>query len=160
VTTDLLHPDLVALSWLVGRWNGEGRGLWSGEIGFEFVDEMSFEHDGRPLLVYHERTRRPDGVPSHAEAGFVTVAGNGVFHWTIAEPNGITEALVGSIVAGALELDTTEIGHTPTTDNVTSVRRRLSPVEGGRLRAEVAIGVNGEPPTPHTESLLQRSSLR
>ena len=154
----MLNPDLAALSWLVGRWTGRGRGLWSAVPGFEFVDEMSFEHDGRPLLMYHERTLRPDGVPSHSEAGFVTAAGGGVFHWTIAEPNGITEVLVGSIVAGALELDTTEIGHTPTTGNVSSVRRRLSPAEGGRLRAEVAIGVNGEPAVPHTESLLQRAS--
>ncbi len=154
----MLHPDLAALSWLVGTWTGEGRGLWSADAGFEFLDELSFEHDGRPLLVYHERTVRPDGFPSHSEAGFVTAAGGGVFHWTIAEPNGITEVLVGSVVTGAFELDATEIGHTPTTDNVTSVRRRLSPAGGGRLRAEVAIGVNGEPLVPHTESLLQRAS--
>jgi len=160
VTTGSLHPDLVALSWLVGTWTGDGRGLWLGDPGFEFVDEMSFNHDGRPLLVYYERTSRPDGVRSHAEAGFVSAAGSGVFHWTIAEPNGITEVLVGSIVGGALELDTTEIGHTPTTDNVTCVRRRLSPVEGGRLRVQVAIGVNGEPPVPHTESLLEPASPR
>ncbi len=160
MTTDVLHPDLAALSWLVGSWTGEGRGLWSGDPGFEFVDQISFEHDGRPLLVYHERTLRPDGVPSHAEAGFLTAAGDGVFHWTIAEPNGITEVLVGSFVTGALELDTTEIGHTPTTDDVTSVRRRLSPAAGGGLRIEVAVGVNGKPPTPHTESVLKPASRR
>jgi len=153
-----LHPDLEALSWLVGNWTGKGRGLWSSEAGFEFVDEMSFEHDGRPILVYHQRTSRTDRVPSHAELGFVTPSSGGDFHWTIAEPNGITEVLVGRILEGSFELETTEIGHTPTTDNVTTVQRRLSPVDAGRLRVEVAIGVNGEPPAPHTESLLRRDS--
>jgi hypothetical protein len=142
------------LAFLIGEWAGEGRGLWGD--GFVFEDHVRFAHDGRPVLLYQQQTAGPDGRPSHGECGYFVVQPDGEIHVTIAEPSGITEVLVGRVDGEQLVLDSTEIGHTPTTDDVTAVRRHLSLVEGA-LVTEVAIAVSGQPLAAHTRSSLMRT---
>lgn len=148
-----IHELLLPIAFLVGQWKGRGEGRWAG--GFPFEDSMSFLHDGRPALRYEQLTTGPDGRPSHAECGFFVAQENGDIHVTLAEPSGITEVLVGRSEPAQLVLTSVEIGHTPTTDNVTSCRRILR-IEDGALLAEVEIAVNGEKLAPHTSSRLQR----
>lgn len=152
--TPLLHAWLEPIAFLVGEWHGEGEGLWAG--GFPFTDAMRFAHDGRPILRYDQVTAGPDGTPSHAECGFFAVQENGDVHVTLAEPSGITEVLVGRPDPDGLDLDAVEIGHTPTTGNVTACRRRLHLVDGA-LVAEIDMAVDGQPLAPHTRSVLRRS---
>jgi hypothetical protein len=47
-----LHPDLMPLAWLVGTWRGKGRGEYPNVPGFQFAQEVSFNHDGRAFLNY------------------------------------------------------------------------------------------------------------
>jgi hypothetical protein len=149
-----IHDLLRPLAFLIGEWRGGGNGLW--ENGFAFEDHVRFAHDGRPVLLYQQQTAGPDGRPSHGECGYFAVQPDGEIHVTLAEPSGITEVLVGTVEGHELVLTTTEIGHTPTTDNVTAVRRRLRLAEGV-LVTEVDIAVNGEPIAEHTRSSLQRT---
>jgi len=151
-----IHDLLRPLAFLIGEWRGGGNGLW--ENGFAFEDHVRFAHDGRPVLLYQQQTAGPDGRPSHGECGYFAVQPDGEIHVTLAEPSGITEVLVGTVEGHELVLTTTEIGHTPTTDNVTAVRRRLRLAEGV-LVTEVDIAVNGEPIAEHTRSSLQRTCL-
>lgn len=141
------------MAFLIGEWRGEGKGLWGN--GFTFHDHVRFAHDGRPVLLYQQQTAAPDGRPSHGESGYFVVQPDGEIHVTLAEPSGITEVLVGRVIGTELSLASTEIGHTPTTDNVTVVRRRLR-LEEGTLVAEVDIAVNDEPIAEHTMSSLNR----
>jgi len=150
-----LHDLLRPIAFLVGEWHGRGESLWT--EGFSFTDAIRFSHDGRPLLRYDQVTTGPDGRPSHAEAGFFAVQDNGDVHVTLAEPSGITEVLVGRPEGGVLVLGSVEIGHTPTTDNVTACRRRLW-IESGALVAELDIAVDDEALAPHTRSVLQRAT--
>lgn len=148
-----VHELLQALGFLIGEWRGAGNGLWGN--GFTFEDHVRFAHDGRPVLLYQQQTRGPDGKPSHGECGYFVAQADGEIHVTIAEPSGITEVLVGRADGDELVLTSTAIGHTPTTDNVTAVRRRLR-FEEGTLVTEVAIAVNGEPIAEHARSSLTR----
>ena len=50
-----LHPDLMPLAWLVGTWRGKGRGEYPNVPGFQFAQEVSFNHDGRAFLNYFSR---------------------------------------------------------------------------------------------------------
>jgi hypothetical protein len=149
-----VHVLLRPLAFLIGEWRGAGSGLWGTE--FRFEDHVRFAHDGRPVLLYQQQTTGPDGKPSHGECGYFVVQADGEIHVTIAEPSGITEVLVGRVEGEALVLRSTEIGHTPTTDNVTAVRRRLR-FEDGVLLTEVDISVNAEPVAEHTRSSLKRA---
>jgi len=148
-----VHELLQAFGFLIGEWRGAGTGLWG--AGFTFQDHVRFAHDGRPVLLYQQQTTGPDGKPSHGECGYFVVQAGGEIHVTIAEPSGITEVLVGRALGNELVLTSTEIGHTPTTDNVTAVRRHLR-FEEGVLVTELAISVNGEPIAEHTRSSLKR----
>jgi hypothetical protein len=149
-----VHELLQPIAFLIGEWRGEGSGLW--EPSFAFEDHLRFAHDGRPVLLYQQQTAAADGRPSHGECGYFVVQPGGAIHVTIAEPSGITEVLVGGVEGEEIVLESTEIGRTPTTDNVTAVRRRLRITEGV-LVTEVDIAVNGEPTAPHTRSSLRRS---
>jgi hypothetical protein len=148
-----VHELLGPIAWLIGEWQGEGLGLWG--TGFTFEDHVRFAHDGRPVLLYQQQTTGPEGKPSHGECGYFVVQTDGEIHVTIAEPSGITEVLVGRAEGDELVLFSTEIGHTPTTDNVTAVRRRVRFADGVLL-TEVAIAVNAEPIAEHTRSSLRR----
>lgn len=148
-----VHELLRPLAFLIGEWRGEGRGLWG--AGFTFEDHVRFAHDGRPVLLYQQQTTSPDRRPSHGECGYFVVQADGEIHVTIAEPSGITEVLVGRVAGDELVLTSTEIGHTPTTDNVTAVRRCLRFADD-TLVSEVAIAVNQEPIAEHTSSSLRR----
>ena len=51
-----LHPDLNPLAWLVGTWRGKGHGEYPGSQPFQFAQEVTFNHDGRPFLTYFSRS--------------------------------------------------------------------------------------------------------
>ncbi len=47
-----LHPDLNPLAWMIGTWRGKGHGEYPGIADFQFAQEVTFSHDGRPFLTY------------------------------------------------------------------------------------------------------------
>ena len=48
-----LHPDLLALLPLVGVWRGSGKGGYPTlESDFDYGQQVTFSHDGRPFLHY------------------------------------------------------------------------------------------------------------
>ena len=70
-----LHPDLAPLGFLLGRWEGAGVGGYPSIESFQYGEEISFSHNGKPYLIYISRTWLLDaegkpGRPSHMETGF------------------------------------------------------------------------------------------
>ena len=51
-----LHPDCYPLAWLIGTWRGKGSGEYPGIEPFQFAQEVTFNHDGRPFLNYFSRS--------------------------------------------------------------------------------------------------------
>ncbi len=133
---------------------GEGEGLWDG--GFEFEDALTYATDGRPRVEFRQLTWDKDGSMSHSEAGYLLLEDGGVVHMTVAEPSGVTETLSGTVAGESVTLRSVEIGHTPGAKPVTATARRISLHEDD-LVVEVDIGMNDEPPVPHTRSLLRRT---
>jgi hypothetical protein len=42
-----LPEDLYPLAWLIGTWKGKGQGEFAGVAPFQFIQEVTFNHDGR-----------------------------------------------------------------------------------------------------------------
>ena len=47
-----LHPALGKVSWLLGKWKGEGCGVYPNISPFSYGEEIIFDHVGQPMLSY------------------------------------------------------------------------------------------------------------
>ena len=74
-----LHPSLIPLQFLVGRWEGAGVVGYPTIESANFGQEISFSHNGKPFLIYNSRTwlLEPDGTIGPACHGdrFLAAAG-------------------------------------------------------------------------------------
>lgn len=156
-----LHPDLATLRGLLGTWRGRGHGAYPTIADFDYLEQVTFAHVGKPFLAYTQRTR--DAVtdqPLHAEAGYLRPGGQaGTAELVIAQPTGITE-----VHAGTLEVDDGRVvadlrcdapGLTPTARRVTSVRRRLL-LDADVLVYDLWMGHADTPETHHLAAILHR----
>lgn len=163
MTADL-HPDLWSLAGLLGTWRGRGHGDYPTIDAFDYLEQVTFTHVGKPFLAYAQRTRHAvTDQPLHAEAGYLRL---GERHETaelvIAQPTGITEVHTGTIhVEGrrvVVDLRCDEPGLTPTARRVTSVRRRVQ-VDGDVLTYDLWMGHADTPETHHLAATLHRQEI-
>lgn len=92
-----LHPAVEHLAPLLGTWRGGGRGDYPTIEPFEYTEEVTIGHVGKPFLAYGQRTKGVDGAPLHAESGYLRPAGHGGLELLIVHPSGIAEVLVGEV---------------------------------------------------------------
>ncbi|OBJ97273.1 fatty acid-binding-like protein [Mycolicibacterium fortuitum] len=157
-----LHPNLTVLAPLLGTWAGPGAGEYPTIEAFEYLEEISFGHVGKPFLTYSQRTRaRDDGRPLHAETGYLRVPEPGRVEWVLAHPTGITEIGEGTVrVDGEridMELTATTIGLTASAKNVAALARSVW-VTGDQLAYDLQMGAVGQPLQHHLSATLTRKS--
>jgi hypothetical protein len=151
-----LHPDLAPLALLVGRWRGRGRGVYPSIADFEYREETTFGHTGKPFLTYSQRTwRLPEGEPSHAEVGYWRPVPGGGVELVVAQPSGLVEVDEGTIRDGRIELASRLVATTTSAKEVTEVRRLLE-VSDDALRYRVDMAAVGHPLGMHLEGELHR----
>ena len=92
-----LHPAVAHLAPLLGTWRGAGRGDYPTIEAFEYTEEVTIGHAGKPFLAYGQRTKGADGSPLHAEHGYWRPAGERGLELLIVHPSGIAEVLVGKV---------------------------------------------------------------
>ena len=143
-----LHPLCEPLAPLLGTWRGTGRGSYPTIDDFAYTEELVFGHVGKPFLSMVQRTRDGStGQPLHAESGYLRALGDGSVELTVAQPSGVVELDVGSVIETSdglvMELESAEVGLTPTAKSVTAVRRRLQ-LSGETLVSELWMAAVGE----------------
>jgi len=172
-----LHPAVSHLAPLLGTWRGAGRGDYPTIEAFEYTEEVTIGHAGKPFLAYNQRTKGADGTPLHAECGYWRPAGERGLELLLAHPSGIAEVLVGEVTethygllvvlqaaagSGAGEGPENRVGPAgrvflaPTAKQVDATERRIS-VDGDVMRYEVHMAAVGEPLIPHLEATLHRA---
>ena len=75
-----LNPALTPVSFLLGTWRGEGEGQYPSIKPFRYREEIRFTHNGKPFLVYSQRTEAietgsysADALALYRGAGFTPV---------------------------------------------------------------------------------------
>lgn len=141
---------------LLGRWVGQGQGLWKAEPVVRYREEVIFGATGRPLLSYLQRTQAlADGRAMHTETGYLrAVAADGV-ELLIIQPTGFAEIYTGTMSEDGLALQLSSLTRTPTALPVTAIERRWS-LSGETLTYLVRIAMNGEPLADHLSGELHR----
>ncbi|GAC1343112.1 MAG: FABP family protein [Candidatus Dormibacteria bacterium] len=152
-----LHSDCASIAFLLGRWEGEGRGLWAADPAFRYREEVVIDHVGKPFLRYAQRTwAAADHRPMHTEVGYLRPVANSRVELVLVQPTGVVEIHAGQVQGLALELEPILVGVAPTAKRVTGVNRRIW-VEDGVLNYRLRLGVNGEPPADHLAAWLRRA---
>lgn len=156
-----LHPNLVELAPLLGTWSGRGRGIYPTITSFDYLEEVVFSHVGKPFFSYGQKTRSAaDGLPLHAETGYLRVPEPGRIEWVLAHPSGITEIEVGSYTVSGdsidLQMSAPTIGLTPTAKEVSALGRHYR-LDGDELSYTMDMGAVGQPFQNHLTASLRRS---
>ncbi|OKH85766.1 hypothetical protein EB75_15855 [Mycobacterium sp. ST-F2] len=154
-----LHPDVAVLAPLLGTWAGTGSGEYPTIASFDYLEEVTFGHVGKPFLAYSQKTRAADdGRPLHAETGYLRAPAPGRIEWVLAHPTGITEVLQGTISTDGefvLDLATTDIGRTDSAKEVDALRRWFR-LDGDTLSYNVRMAAVGIPLRHHLAAVLHR----
>ena len=157
-----LHPDLVPLAFLLGRWEGAGVGGYPTIESFQFGQEISFSHNGKPFLSYTSRTWRLDadgriGPPLSTEAGFWRPQPEGRVELLLAHPTGITEIYLGEVSGHRIDLATDVVARTSSAKEVTA-GHRLYGLIGDDLGWAYDLAAVGQPLQSHISAQLKRVS--
>ncbi|MFM8966272.1 MAG: FABP family protein, partial [Actinomycetota bacterium] len=119
-----LHPDLNPLAWMVGTWRGKGHGDYPDSKSFQFAQEITFSHDGRPFLTYFSRSWVIDDnneiiSTAASETGFWRVKPNNQLEVVLAHSTGIAEGWVGRFDGPKIQLVMDSGYAAPTAKSVT-----------------------------------------
>ena len=152
-----LHADLASLAFLLGTWSGTGHGVYPTIADFDYGEEVTFSHAGKPFLAYHQRTWEAGAAagerPLHTEMGYWRPAGPGRLEVMIAHPTGIVEIQEGTVAGTTVSLTAAFVGLTGTAKDVTTLERNLT-VAGDRLTYRLLMGAVGRPHQLHLEATL------
>jgi THAP4-like, heme-binding beta-barrel domain len=151
-----VHPDVTCLSFLLGTWVGEGKGMYPTIEAFSYREEVSFSHVGKPFLSYSQRTWSPDGRPLHSEAGYWRAGAGGHIELVLAHPSGIVEVEEGILHGQRLELSSRFIGHTSTAKEISTLARSIY-VNGDTMTYTLLMGAVGQRAQQHLMAQLRRT---
>ena len=137
ITTDLA-PLLMPIAWMIGRWEGSGKGTYPGTEDYDFGQQVDFAHNGGSYLHYLSQTFEvgPDGKavrPLTMETGFWRPQGDGTLEVVMSHPEGYTEIWYGKINGAQIELTTDAVVRTATAEDYAAGRRLYGNVEGDML---------------------------
>lgn len=157
-----LHPDLMPLAWLVGTWRGKGRGEYPNVPSFQYAQEVSFNHDGRPFLNYFSRSwiiDENDEIvrPAASEVGFWRIKENNVLEVILAHNTGIAEGWVGLVQGAKIQLEMDQGYSAPSAKIVTAGSRLYGLVEG-ELFTSYDMAAQGQTLQAHLWSSLERQA--
>lgn len=173
------HPAIAPLSFLLGRWRGTGKGSYPTIEPFDFLQEVTFSHIGKPYLIYTSRswrlatdengdlTRDASGAPVRLEplaleAGFWRPQPEGKVEVLLTHPTGITEIYAGEFHSlTSIEMVTDAVARTATAKPYSAGKRLYGLVPSQTREGEKDLGyafdmaAMGQPLTPHLWAVLQ-----
>jgi hypothetical protein len=160
ITGDL-HPDLMPIAWMLGRWEGSGKGTYPGTEDFDFGQQIDFAHNGGRYLHYLSQTFETDAAgkavrPLTMETGFWRPQPDGTLEVVMSHPEGYTEIWYGTIKGAQIALSTDAVVRTATAEDYAAGQRLYGNVEGEMLWT-LDKAANGLPLQSHLWARLVRA---
>jgi nitrobindin-like protein len=159
------HPDLAPLSFLLGRWEGFGKGDYPTIESFDFIQELTFTHNGKPFLIYTSKSWLLDkdgtkGRPLGTETGYWRPQADNHVEVVLAHPTGIVEIYLGEVSGTRVEMATDAVARTASAKAVTAGKRLYGLVDSQRegekdLAYAYDMAAMGQPLQPHLWARLE-----
>ena len=154
--TDLMHPALEPIAWLLGTWTGEGAGIYPSIDDFRYSETLDFSHSGKPVIVYSSRTRAlDDGRALHAESGYWRPQDDGTLEVVLAHSFGLVEVMQGTLEGRTIRLESVAFHATPTAKRVDGEARVIT-VDGDEMTYEMSLDFGGHGLQNHLKARLKR----
>ncbi|MGW2599194.1 FABP family protein [Streptomyces klenkii] len=105
-----LHPDLVPLAFLLGKWEGAGVADFPGAEKCNFGQEVVFSHDGRDFLEYTSHSWVLDGEgrmvrPLETETGYWRIGKDRKVEIVMVRDAGVAEVWYGELADQKPQID-------------------------------------------------------
>jgi hypothetical protein len=151
-----IHDDIRSLEFLLGTWVGEGEGVYPTIQPFAYTEQVTFTPGpGKPFLAYTQKTwRGGTREPLHSESGYLRGFGNETVEFVIAQPTGIVEVHVGTVIGHRLTMEGKAIT-TLAARSVTATRRVIE-VSGDQLTYQLDMAAVGQELQHHLKATLKR----
>ncbi len=133
-----LHPELMPVAWLIGRWEGTGKATYPETEDFDFGQQVDFAHNGGPYLHYLSQIFEMD-AEGHAvralgmETGFWRPQPAGKLEVVLSHPDGFAEVWYGDVAGAKIELSTDAVVRTASAEDYSAGQRLYGTVEGDLL---------------------------
>lgn len=158
-----LHPLCEPLAPLLGVWRGEGEAQYPHLLGgFDYGQQLTFTHDGRPFVCYDARswlpgTRGEPPVAAAREVGWWRPQDDGTIELVIAHAFGILEVYYGGATTEASwEFETDAVARTSTARDTTAATRLYGILDHGDLAYVEERALVGLAMAPHLSAQLRR----
>lgn len=150
-----VHPSAGPLSFLIGKWRGEGSGVFHSVDDFFFQEEITFSHIGRPWLIYQQRAwSTVDQTPLHTEMGFWRMIDETTINTFIALTAGV-DFSEGQLSENSIDLVSTASPMAHGVETVSHLKREYV-VAGDTLDYLVWMETDRQPKVRHLEASLRR----
>ncbi|OMO84830.1 Calycin-like protein [Corchorus capsularis] len=152
-----IHPAIAPLSYLLGRWRGEGEGGYPTINSFRYGEELQFSHPapGKPVVAYSQKTwKLSSGEPMHSETGYWRPKPDGTIEVVIAQSTGLAEVLKGTYNAEdkVIKLQSELVGNASKVKQIT----RVFELVNGDLSYVVQMATNLSSLQPHLKAVLKK----
>ncbi|XP_059454479.1 peroxynitrite isomerase Rv2717c [Corylus avellana] len=151
-----VHPGIEGISYLLGRWRGQGEGGFPTINSFAYGEELHFSHhSSKPVIAYTQKTwKLASGEPMHAESGYWRPRPDGSIEVVIAQSTGLVEVLKGTHNAEekVIKLQSAIVGNASKVKEIT----RDFQLIGGDLSYVVQMATNSTSLQPHLRALLKK----
>ncbi len=152
----VLHPELAALEFLIGSWRGLGSGSYPGSQRFDYEEELTFTHSGKPVLAYTMRTwLSPAAYASHSEQGFWRCHDLNRLDCVATHATGHVEVSSGTVEGTSVQLSSSSILAWPGAKEVVGLGRRLH-LAGDVLIDQLEMQAVGQMRQAHVVAELRR----
>ena len=135
---DGLDPSLFALAWMIGRWEGTGKGAYPGSDDFDFGQQIDFSDNGGNYLHYLSQMFEVDdqGVavrPARPGDGDRSTAGRQQPRGRDVPSRRLCRGLYGKVTGAKIELATDAVVRTSSADDYSAGQRLYGNVDGDLL---------------------------
>uniref|UniRef100_A0A1B6L8V4 THAP4-like heme-binding domain-containing protein n=1 Tax=Graphocephala atropunctata TaxID=36148 RepID=A0A1B6L8V4_9HEMI len=156
-----IHEALKPLSWLVGRWVGNGVGEYPTITSFKYCEELEFTSLGQPLLNYVSRTWHAEKKnPMHCESGFLRIKpGTRDVAFMVSHNFGLSEVEEGQVEGCKLVTTSKDIKRMSFAKNpgVTQIHREYI-LQGDVLYLTLSMATTNTPLTKHLSVTYTKTS--